>query len=97
MHEKEVSIVQDYIYECLFEPNIGWPKLEFARRTYARWAANEILKRISDDTLGRNVKDIIEEFRIETDRYSEVNYDRTKAFIFDVARETAEEIGSLFV
>ena len=97
MYEKEIEAIKEYAEENLFEPNIAWPKLEFLRRTYARWTANEVIKRIKEEKLNRNIKDIIEEFRLEVDRYSEVNYDRSKSFIFDVARETAEEIGSLFV
>lgn len=96
MYEAEISTIQDYIYECLFEPNIRWPKLEFDRRSYARWAADEILRRIRSEENGRKVGDIIEEFRLEMDRYSET-YDRYRAFIFDTARETAEDIGSLLV
>lgn len=97
MYAMAVEFIQEYIDQWLFEPNYRWPRLEFNRRSYERWAAYEILNRIRAETAGRKVVDIIEEFRLEMDAYTEVNYDRDRAFIFEVARDTAEEIGSLFV
>lgn len=96
MYEMAAEIIQEYVDQWLFEPNYGWPKIEFIRRSYFRWAANEILNRIKTETKGRTVADIIEEFWCEMDSYSEVNYDRDLAFIFETAKETAEDISSLF-
>lgn len=97
MYEMAAEMIQEYIDQWLFEPNYGWPRIEFNRRSYSRWAANEILHRVKTETKGRSVSDIIEEFRWEMDSYSEVDYDRDLAFIFETAKETAEDIGSLFI
>lgn len=97
MNEVAADTIQNYIYESLFEPHYGWPKIEFDRRSYARWAANEILSRVKTEGSERSVLDIIEEFRIEMDHYSVFDSDRDREFIFITARETAEDIGSLFV
>lgn len=97
MYEVAAEIIQEYIDQWLFEPNYYWPRIEFNRRSYSRWAANEIVHRIKTETKGRTVLEIIDEFRWEMDRCSEVDYDRDRAFIFETARETAEDIGSIFV
>lgn len=97
MYEVAAETIQEYLDQWLFEPNYRWPRIEFNRRSYARWAAKEILHRVQTEGNGRTVIDIIEEFRLEMDRCSEVDYDRDREFIFVTARETAEDIGSLFV
>lgn len=96
MYELEVETIQDYIDQCLFEPDYRWPKLEFERRSYSRWAASEILNRVQAEKDGRKVIDIIKEFLWEMDCHSEIDYDRHVAFIFETARETAEDISFLF-
>lgn len=97
MYEVAAEIVQDYIYQWLFEPNYRWPKIEFNRRTYERWAAMEILNRIKSESNGKTVAEIIEEFRVQMDAYSTYDSNRDREFIFVTARETAEDIGSVFV
>lgn len=97
MYEVAAEIIQEYFDQWLFEPNDRWPRVEFNRRSYARWAAKEILMRVQTERNGRTVVDIIEEFRLEMDRFATVDYDRDREFIFVTARETAEDIGSLFV
>lgn len=97
MYELAAETIQEYLDQWLFEPDYRWPKIEFNRRSYARWAATEILNRVKTEKLGRKVTDIIEEFRLEMDSYSKFDYDRDREFIFITARETAEDIGSLFI
>lgn len=48
MNDVAVSITMRYIDENLFEPQFKWPKIEFARRSYSRWAAYEILELLLD-------------------------------------------------
>ena len=43
-----VKIIQDYIQRIIPEPSIAWPIHEIQRRSYARWAAFELLDRVSD-------------------------------------------------
>lgn len=97
MKEQAVLAIQEYIDLYLFEPKITWPELEFTRRSYSRWAANEILERIKKDEYGRNPLDIIEEFMNEMDQYSELNNDHSVYSIFIVAKEEAEDIAFLFL
>lgn len=97
MKEEAIAIIQDYMNQCLFEPNLDWPGYEFDYRIYSRWAANEILDRISSCRKGLDPIIIIGQFMDEMDDYSEMSDDRNQQFIFIVARETAEDIGLLFV
>lgn len=97
MKEAAVLAIQEYIDEYLFEPRINWPKEEFIRRSYSRWAADEILARIENDTEHQNPLDIIEKFMNDMDRYAELSDDRESYPIFVIAREEAEEIAFLFL
>lgn len=45
MNERDVSIICDYILD-LKEPKAWLRPSAFANRSYARWAANEILRRV---------------------------------------------------
>ena len=95
--EKRLAIecIQDYIWENLFELNVHWPMHEFKRRSYARWAALEILEKIKNG----NRLPVIEvyDFFALADDFSKIDCDIDIAFIFKTAAETAEEIGSLLV
>lgn len=100
MHEKAVSIIQDYIDTYLFEPGRNWPEYYFKERSYSRWIANEILERIKKQTSISPI-DIIEDFINKLDNWSCVDdkiWPNVKPEeIFSIARDTAEEIGCLFV
>ena len=95
--EKRLAIeyIQDYIWENLFEPNVHWPMYEFKRRSYARWAAFEILKRIK--LSNEKPMHIVYKFYCTMDDFSKVDSDHDIAFLFKTAYETAEDIGSLLV
>ena len=43
-----VKTIQNYIQRAIPEPSIAWSMHEFQRRSYARWAAFELLDKISD-------------------------------------------------
>ena len=45
MDSRVVSAIEEYMFD-LFEPGRNWPKYEFRKRSYGRWAAEEILKSI---------------------------------------------------
>lgn len=96
MADIALVVIQEYMEECFFEPSIGWPQFEFDRRIYSRWAANEISRRIQEDPEADPL-DILSQFINEMDEYSEMGDDRSKQFIFVVAREMAEELALLFV
>lgn len=107
MYEIAISIIQGYIDEYLFEPASNWPEDEFKTRCYERWSADEILERITNESMifpdspfERPFKTpclIIEEFVSEMDYQARSTDNKKHHFIFSTARDTAIEIGLLFV
>ena len=96
MYEVSTMVVTNYMNDFLPEPDIHWPKEEFEKRTYARWAAGEILKRIMDRPEDDPVE-IIDEFSMEVMYYSQNTEGTPNHLIFETAFETAEQIGCLFL
>ena len=96
MNELAVSVIQEYIDKYLFEPRSNWPKYEFNVRSYSRWAANEIIERIQNDS-DRSPVNIISEFIREVDLCSEKTPTNQSQLIFAVAKETAIDIILLFL
>lgn len=91
MDERVIFVIREYIY-TLFEPSRNWPEYEFRKRSYERWAASEILKRIQQNRDISPVK-VIEKFARETDEYSGVDHDdRNDSFIFYVSHDVAVDI-----
>lgn len=107
MYEKTLLVIQEYIDTRLYIPLLRWPKDEFDKRCYSRWAANEILERLIDETMrlpqfitGRESKsplDIISEFISELDYYVDISEDKRTRLIFSAAKDTATEIILLFL
>lgn len=96
MNKLAVSVIQEYIDKYLFEPRSNWPTYEFNVRSYSRWAANEIIERIQNDS-DRSPVSIISEFIREVDLYSEKTPTNQSQLIFSVAKETAIDIILLFL
>lgn len=46
-----VSVIRRYLDEKIPEPSIYWNKHELKMRSYARWAANELMSRIMEEEL----------------------------------------------
>lgn len=107
MYDVAISIIQEYIEECLFEPKCTWPEEEFNTRCYERWAGNELLERITNESMKlpefisrqtlKSPYRIIEEFIDETDRQARSTDNKARHFMFSVARDTAIDIILLFV
>lgn len=97
MKELAMAIIREYIDTYLFEPAINWPRYEFNVRSYSRWAAYEILGRISCCIFECNPIRIISEFVDEMDEYLEMSVFRDVRLVYSTAKETAEELGALFV
>lgn len=95
MNENAVTIIRNYINENLFMPTRNWSDYEFKRRSYERWAADEIIKRI-DETLETEPFFTILYFRYQMDALSSIREDSDAEFIFITARDTADEIILLF-
>lgn len=91
MDERAISVIQEYMYD-LFEPGRTWPKYEFRKRSYAWWAASEILKCVQTNQNIPPMK-MVEDFVRKTDEYSGVDHDdRNDSFIFCVAHDVATDI-----
>lgn len=90
-NEAATRLIITYIEECLFEPKASWCKHEFEKRSYSRWAANEILEGVMDHPMSP-ADIIIEEFILKMSLYSCVAEDSKVSFIFSIARDTAEDI-----
>ncbi len=88
-------IIHNYIKKRLFTPGWDWSEYEFKRRCYGRWAAYEIIKRISENP-EIDPFIIILHFRHQMDAISSLREDSDAEFIFITARDTADEIISLF-
>lgn len=91
--EQSIEVIEEFIFDSLFEPNRHWPKLEFDRRTCERWAANEILSRIKKSDNSPIFEILM--FMREMNTYSLIDGDHESAYMFQLAFEIAEEIGSL--
>lgn len=94
--ELAYSIIKEYIDQHLFSPSFSWPKYEFIKRSYAQWAAYEIIDRIMDKPFEMPIC-VIEEFIFEMAMYACYGEDEQRSFIFQTAVETAEELALLFV
>jgi hypothetical protein len=89
-----IPIIENYIFNNLFEPKIEWNDYEFKKRAYQRWAAYEICNRIMDRYADDPI-DVIEDFIFKWSAYCGDN--RAHEFIFSTATEVANEILLLFV
>lgn len=94
--EIAVQIINEYIQEHLFEPSASWPKYEFAKRSYAQWAAYEIVHKLMDHPFEDPII-VIESFMFEMGMYAGISEDEERSWIFQIAVETAEELILLFV
>lgn len=94
--EAVLETIQEYFNDNLFEPNRNWPKEEFDRKACERWAAKEIMKKISesdDDPL-----DVVTEFWAEMNQYSiKDDISKESAYACKLSYQIADEIGSLLV
>jgi hypothetical protein len=89
-----IPIIEKYILDNLFAPEIDWDDYEFKKRAYQRWAAYEICNRIMDRYTDDPI-DVIENFIFEWSAYTGNN--RVYEFIFNTAIEVANEILLLLV
>lgn len=88
-------IIHNYIDKNLFAPKGNWTEYEFRKRSYKRWAANEIINRVIKMP-EVNPFVILLHFRYQMDILSRIREDSDAEFIFILARDTADEIILLF-
>ena len=96
MTDIAVRLILDYINECLFEPHIKWPKDEFDKRSFSRWAAYEITESIMDHPFEQPI-DVIDDFYLKMIMLGKAAEETKKEAIFFCAAETAENIALMFV
>lgn len=90
MNEETLYAVQDYIDLYLFEPQKNWPKQEIESRSYARWAALELLNRLMDNPL-EDPDIVVDCFVMEMAMYSHLGGSNGNR-IFGAALDTAVDI-----
>lgn len=91
MDERVISAIEDYMFD-LFEPGRNWPKYEFSKRSYERWAAKEILESIRRRP-DISPLQIVEGYVHMADKFSGIEHDeRNDSFIFSVAHDVATDI-----
>lgn len=91
MNGRVISVIEEYMFD-LFEPGRNWPKYESRKRSYGRWAAEEILKSVQLH-LDISPIQVVEEFVRRTDEFSGIEHDdRNDSFIFSVAHDVATDI-----
>ncbi len=79
--------ILNYIEGVLFEPNISWPDDIFEERSFARWAADDILDLvIHNPTIPPDI--VISIYLAQVQEYAE----QYGAKMFSVAATTAEDI-----
>ena len=88
-------IIHNHINKNLFTPEWDWSEYEFRRRSYGRWAANEILNHIAKASDTDPFFEILC-FRYQMDTLASVREGSDAEFIFITARDMADEIISLF-
>ena len=95
MNELEILLVQRYIDEYLFEFKQAWPKTAFIERSQARWAAYEIIERLTTCPFNPP-EEIVEMFMLEMMQYSYVAKNEETSNLFRIAGDTAHDILCLF-
>ncbi len=91
MDERAISAIEDYMFD-LFEPGRNWPKYEFNKRSYERWAAKQILESVRHHP-DISPLQIVEEYVRMTNEFSGIEHDeRNDSFIFSVAHDVATDI-----
>lgn len=90
------AVIEDFIEEYLFDGWRTWPTREFQNRSYERWAAFDILRRI-DENPNTSPINIIQGFIEEMDRFEEMSDTWPMVRICRIARETSEDILKLLL
>ena len=91
MNEDAIRKVILYLDESLFEPGRMWPDHIFEERSYSRWAANEIIRRLMDCPFDAPIE-IVEAFMLTMIMHTYTVRDPRKKRIFSIARDTAFNI-----
>ena len=96
MHDEVIRKILNYEEEFLFEYGPHWPKQEIQKRSYARWASEEIILSIMDRPFVEPDM-IVEEFIIKMEYFLHISENATTNSIFTIAESTAEDILGLIL
>ncbi|HOQ38742.1 MAG TPA: hypothetical protein PLR73_13765 [Acetivibrio sp.] len=94
MNDEAVTTIFRYLEECLFEPMKDWPKEEFEKRSYERWAAYEIIESLMDNPF-TTADMVIDEFILKMICFAHLAKEQKQQFIFAI--DVAETIRSLLI
>ena len=92
MNDRYIFAVYDYALDQ-YEPKCAWPKDNFERYCYAKWAVDEILRYLMDRKDTHPIV-VIEDFVSKMNAYSFAN--RKFSLMFSIARDIAEDILDMF-
>ena len=87
--EVAIETIIDYMEETLIEPRANWPRWIFQRRTYERWAAEELLILIADHP-EMDPMNIMMAFISKMEMYRDFEGKASK--MFKIAAEVGEDI-----
>lgn len=87
--EVAIETIIDYIEGTLIEPRSNWPKWIFERRTYERWAAEELLTLVADHP-EIDPMNIMTTFISKMEMYRDLEGKASK--MFKIAAEVGEDI-----
>lgn len=90
MHDEIICAIQDYMDLYLPEPRKGWPKQEIESRSYARWAALELINRLMDNPL-EDPEIVVDCFVLEMAMFSHLGGSAGN-HVFATALDTAADI-----
>ena len=90
-----INVIIEY-RENVAEPMPSWPRRDFAKASYTRWAADQIIACILNHT-DWPVMRCIEDFKYRVSKYmlKSSNYNEEANEIFRVAYETASDISDI--
>lgn len=94
MNDEAVTTIFRYLEEYLFEPMKNWPKDEFEKRSYERWAAYEIIESLMDNPF-TTADMVIDEFILKMICFANLAKEKKQQFI--LAIDVAETIQSLLI
>lgn len=85
------SIIQEY-KNSLFEPGKYWPEYEFKKRSYERWAVDEVWNYIQKNPTKSPINSV-KEFVHMTEEYSGYdNLNKACTFAFQIAHDVGADI-----
>lgn len=89
-----INAIKAYVYD-IGEPEYGWPKSEFNRVSYTKWAANEVLIFVLAHTDWTPIRSV-EEFKYLMAKFMYKPTHRTEVTeIFRTAYDVADDISDI--